>query len=118
MIVINKWSKSRRFGVERNLWQGCPCLHFYSIYIICGWRCTCGRLRGEAADYVGGGSSVCDAVRMKFNSRKSKIMEFGKMEGGTREFGEEILEEIEQFKFVRCGLKGNYEVIPFREDSK
>ena len=30
-----------------------------------------------AADYVGCGSSICERWRMKFNSRKSKIMVVG-----------------------------------------
>ena len=39
--------------------------------------------------------------RMKFNSRKSKIMEVGKREGGTScKIGEEIMEEVEEFKYL------------------
>ena len=39
--------------------------------------------------------------RIKFNSRKSKIMVVGKMEGGTSwKIGEEIMEEVEEFKYL------------------
>ena len=38
---------------------------------------------------------------MKFNSRKSKIMIVGKREGGTSwKIGEEIMEEVEEFKYL------------------
>ena len=37
--------------------------------------------------------------RMKFNSRKSTIMVVGKREGGMSwKIGEEIMEEVEEFK--------------------
>ena len=46
---------------------------------------------------------------MNFNSRKSKIMVVGKREGGkSRKIGEEIMEEVEVFKYLG---KGNYEVM-------
>ena len=39
--------------------------------------------------------------RMKFNSRKSKIMVVGKREVGTSwKIGEEIMEEVEDFKYL------------------
>ena len=39
--------------------------------------------------------------RMKFNSRKSKIMVVGKREGGTSwKIGWEIMEEVEEFKYL------------------
>ena len=38
---------------------------------------------------------------MKFNSRKSKIIAVGKREGGTSwKIGEEIMEEVEEFKYL------------------
>ena len=48
----------------------------------------------------------------KFNSRKSKIMVVGKREGGTSwKIGEEIMEEVEEFKYLRVWfdrkLRGN-----------
>ena len=50
--------------------------------------------------------------RMKFNSRKSKFMVLGKREGGTSwKTGEEIMEEVEEFEYLGCGLIGNYEVM-------
>ena len=39
--------------------------------------------------------------RMKFNSRKSKIMVVGKREGGMSwKIGEEIMEEVEEFEYM------------------
>ena len=49
---------------------------------------------------------------MKFNSRKSKIVVIGKREGGTSwKIGEEIMEEVEEFKDLGYGLIENYEVM-------
>ena len=50
--------------------------------------------------------------RMKFNTRKGKIMVVGKREGGTSwKIGEEIMEEVEQFKCLSVSfdkkLRGN-----------
>ena len=39
--------------------------------------------------------------RMKFNSKKSKIVVVGKREGGTSwKIGEEATEEVEEFKYL------------------
>ena len=39
--------------------------------------------------------------RMKFSSKKSKIMLVGKREGGTSlTIGEEAMEEVEEFKYL------------------
>ena len=65
------------------------------------------------ADYVGGGSSVCDEVGDEiFNSKKSKIMLVGKRKGGTSwKISRETMEEVVEFRYLVCGLKGNYEVL-------
>ena len=45
---------------------------------------------------------------MKFNCKKSKIMVIGKREGRTSlKIVEEIMDEVEEFKNLGCGLKGN-----------
>ena len=45
--------------------------------------------------------SVCDEVEDEFNSKNSKIMVVWKREGGTSwKIGEEILEEVEEFKYL------------------
>ena len=51
--------------------------------------------------------------RMKFNSRKSKIMVVGKREGGTCwKIGEEIMNEGRRILSTwGCGLIGNCEVM-------
>ena len=51
--------------------------------------------------------------RMKFNSRKSKIMVVGKREGGIScKIVEEIMEEVEEFKYLGVWfdrkLRGNF----------
>ena len=39
---------------------------------------------------------------MKFNSRKSKVMVVGKREAGVSwKIGKEIVEEVEEFKYLR-----------------
>ena len=49
--------------------------------------------------------------RMKFNSRKSKIMVMGKRKSGMSwKIGEEIMEEVEECT-CGCGLVENYEVM-------
>ena len=40
--------------------------------------------------------------KLKFNNRKSKLMEVGKREDGTScKIGEEIMEVIEEFKYIK-----------------
>ena len=41
--------------------------------------------------------------RVKFESRKSKIMVLGKREGGMSwKIGEKIIEEVEEFMYLGC----------------
>ena len=46
--------------------------------------------------------------RMKFNSRKSKIVVIGRREGGTSwKIGEEIMVEVEEFKYLEVWFDRN-----------
>ena len=103
----DEWREVRWFGVERDLRQGCSLspllLNIYMMGIVeeleiaqlgvkleecCGalcmwtilywWRIQGG---GTAADYVRGGSSVCNEVEDEVHQMKSKIMVVGKREG-------------------------------------
>ena len=50
--------------------------------------------------------------KMKFNSRKGKVMVVGKREAGVSwKIGDEIVEEVEGFKYLGVLLIGSYEVM-------
>ena len=71
------------------------------------------------ADYIEVVQAYAMRLRMKFNSKKSNIMVVGKREGEMSwKISRETMEEIEEFKYLVCGLKGNYEVLSTREDGE
>ena len=57
--------------------------------------------------------------RVKFNSRKNKVMVVGKREsGGSWKIGVEIMEEVEEFKFLGVWFDRKLRGNPLREDGK
>ena len=81
----------------------------WSLYV-CGQHCTGGRLRLELQTKLEVVQAYAMRWRIKFNSRKSKIMVVGRRSWKLGVVIMEIMEEVEVFKHLVCGLIGNYEV--------
>ena len=123
-VVLNG-GKSRWFAVERRHRQGCPLSPLLFIIYLMGMAeeleraqlgvklqgCWCGALMYADDDVLVTDSgaelqAMVDVVvayvsrcEMKINSRKSKVMVVGKRETGVSwKIGEEIVEEVEEFK--------------------
>ena len=138
-VVLNG-RKSRWFAMESRLRMDAPCHHSYFIIYLMGMAeeleraqlgvnlegCWCGTLMyGDDVLVADSGAelqAMLDVVvayvsrwKMKFNSRKSKVMVVGKREAGVSgKIGEEIVEEIEEFKYLRVWvdrkLRGNVQL--------
>ena len=125
-VVLNG-GKSRWFAVEKGLRQGCTLLPLlFNIYLMgmaeeleranLGVKlegCWCRTLRNAddvvlVADSGAELQAMLDVVeayvslwKTKLNSRKSKVMVVGKREAGVSgKIGEEIVEEVEEFKYL------------------
>ncbi len=67
---------------------------------VCWLNCAGGRLGDGAADYVGGDSSIFEEVEDEVQQQEEQDYGVGKRVGGTSwKFGEEIMEEVEEFKY-------------------